>query len=886
MRRLVQGLAIVMFVLFFIQGVSAEVIVHNDTIKTKYSTGERISGMMTITFNKTNLDSTIRTNFDNTTMSLRDFIAANGLSAGAHYNCSTANCLAGYVRKEAIDSFDLRGGNSLLGFIVEDPSITRIDYAEVDFQSTAEPSCYLELAVDVLNKSEYLVTSADYLDESCYEPRYGCFERARAGADKIVMEPGKEYCERMTLPISPAFRLGANITNATQGKPGLKMRIHALDSALLGECILPNLTQSSQMVECISRDGSALQRDYFVCVMSTGANSNYQIRVETNDPCGTNNFGGSYPGDYEVFAKNLKFNTPRIHINESEFKSATGADLSEYMSLYLSDYYDNKCTPYCVVPIRIFGSDQTITVANPSIRYTGSIGQRQSFEIYTIEKSGVTFDASRVNVDLSKTNFTIPLDARGNRLRIYIDNKEILEKTINLTTTFSFDLEPLFVTFGQPTTFSVVTSANISSVRWTFGDGSATQTSSGKNISYRYTRQGTFNVEVDVTRADGVTSRRTFVVSSGDARSAALSLNATVQQRWNALVTNLSGYPVWMRNILKAQLGYDALNTSVREAALLVARAVNTTNESDYVLAVNAMVAMDMPSRMQNQVAGTVPLVLALEYADMETLRTWAGKQEGTDEELRASLGMWAIEHSDADISFNSIAGYYDSGARPLVTFFKIQTKPRTTFESGSALIIGVHPDDLTFAGNYSPKQIGTAATSIALGAGGETFEFGITDSILPEQLGAYITPPFAKLGTFSEMEYTCNFNAECDSKAGETWKNCPNDCRPWGLASVIILVLVFCGAVVLGAILWWYKTRYESSLFAHRQDLVNVLTFITTSSRAGMAPHEIQTKLKHAGWTREQITYAFAKHAKSKGSNVPASNDVRFIKRPDFKSP
>ncbi len=886
MRRLLGGFVIVTFVFFFMGGVRADVIAHNDTIKTKYSTGERISGTITLTFNKTDLDTTIRTNFDNTTMSLRDFIAANGFSVGAHYNCSTANCRAGYVRKEVVNSLNLRGGNALLGFIVEDPSVTRVDDAEVDFQSTAEPSCYLDLAVDVLNKSEYFVTSENYIDESCYEPRYGCFERARAGTDKIVMEPGKEYCERMTLPVSPAFRLGANITNATQGKPGLKMRIHALDSSLLGECMLPNLTRSSQMVECVSRYGSAFQRDYFVCIMSTGSNSNYQIRVETNEPCGTNNFGSSYPGDYEVFAKNLKFNTPRIHVNESEFKDATGADLSEYMSSYLSDYYDNACTPYCVIPIRVFGSDQTITIANPSIRYTGSIGQRQSFEVYNIEKGGVTFEAARIIMDMSKANFTIPLNARGNRLRIYIDDEEIFDKTINLTTTFSFDMNPLFVTFGQPTTFSVITNSNISSVRWTFGDGSAMQTSSGKNISYRYTRQGTFNVEVEVTRADGVTSKRTFVVTSGDARGAALSLNATVQQRWGALVTNLSGYPVWMRDILKTQLGYDTLNTSVREAALLVARATNTTNDSDYALAVNAMVAMDMPSHIQNQVTGVVPLVLSLEYADMETLRAWAGKREGTDEELRASLGLWAIENSNADISFNSVVGYYDSGARPLATFFKIQTKPVASFESGSALIVGLHPDDLTFAGSYDAKLVGTAATSISLGTGGETFEFGIIDTILPEQLGAYITPPFAKLGTFSEMEYTCNFNAKCDSEVGETWKNCPNDCRPWGLASVIILVLVFVGAAVLGAILWWYKTRYENSLFAHRQDLANVLAFITTSSRAGMGSHEIRTKLKHAGWTNEQIAYAFAKHAKSKGNNVPASNDVRFIKRPDFKSP
>lgn len=46
----------------------------------------------------------------------------------------------------------------------------------------------------------------------------------------------------------------------------------------------------------------------------------------------------------------------------------------------------------------------------------------------------------------------------------------------------------------------------VSSVKWTFGDGSAEQTVSGKTVSHTYTTAGSYSVKADITIKKGSSS--------------------------------------------------------------------------------------------------------------------------------------------------------------------------------------------------------------------------------------------------------------------------------------------------------------------------------------------------------------------------------------------
>ena len=78
---------------------------------------------------------------------------------------------------------------------------------------------------------------------------------------------------------------------------------------------------------------------------------------------------------------------------------------------------------------------------------------------------------------------------------------------------------------------------------------------------------------------------------------------------------------------------------------------------------------------------------------------------------------------------------------------------------------------------------------------------------------------------------------------------------------AIIIILLIFAFAFVSYAILyWWYKTRYEKHLFKNKANLYNILNFINSALSHGKEKKEIKENLKRAGWTGEQIDYAFKK--------------------------
>lgn len=875
MRRYLLGFIL----LLMLASVSARVTYHGDTLQTQYGAGEIVRGTLNVTFNKTDLDAPLRTNFGTSNVTLRAVLEGSGFIQGEDYVCNSATCQAGFSRKEAVSDIEM-SSSALVGFSLQGGSITGIDSTHVTFESNAPASCFLDLSLDVLNQSTYYLTSQAYTPESCYEPRYGCFEHNRGDHDTVIMQSGREYCEKILLPVAPAFLVGANVTVNTQGITGLRMRLHSLDSTPLGECTLPSIAQASELVSCTIPYASATQREYLVCVEPTGAGSNYRIRVETNQPCGTNDFT-TYPGDYEIFAQNLRFDTPRITLSESSFESATGNELNAYLSAYISEVYNGNCNPYCILPLRLFGASQTLSVTSPFIQYTSSLGQHTSSNVYRLERDNATINANRLVLDLSRANLTIPLGASGNRLRVYIGDEEIVTKSINLSTSFAFNLNTGFATFGQPTTFTITVPGNITSARWNFGDGSMPQTTTGKTITYRYLTQGTFNLEVEVTRADGITSRRIFNIVVGNAQQAATLLLTESQQHYADITTDLANYPSWIKEEIQTQIGYTEMKQGIDQANVLYGQA---GNDSDYVVIVNNLITLNVPESIETRVSGTVPLVTGLENADISPLRTLTGSEQGSDEEVRRAVASWMLENTNADIQFSTIVARYDQDEQPLVTMFKIQTHPQTAFPEEVNLIIGLNANDVHLASSYAVQAV-DSATVINMGTSNEVFEFSVSDALTPEQLGAYISPAIERLGEFEEPRYDCNFNAICEADS-ETWRTCPNDCRPWGPAVIVIIVVVIVGAIVLGLILWWYKRKYESSLFPNRQDLTNILSFIDVSSKAGNDDKEIRKKLKKASWTGEQINYALKKYRKTKGRAPNVPSDVRFIKRPDFKAP
>ena len=57
-----------------------------------------------------------------------------------------------------------------------------------------------------------------------------------------------------------------------------------------------------------------------------------------------------------------------------------------------------------------------------------------------------------------------------------------------------------------------------------------------------------------------------------------------------------------------------------------------------------------------------------------------------------------------------------------------------------------------------------------------------------------------------------------------------------------------------------WYKRHYESYLFKDKNQVFNVISYMSNSSNQGISKTEIFKKLKTLGWSDEQLEYAWKK--------------------------
>ena len=872
-KQIIAGIFYVILILAFAR---AQVSSSGNTIETNYGVGDLISGTLNVTFTNANLDSIVRTNLGET-ISLRELLNAHNFPPST-YNCSTANCLSGYAKKNEINSVGVSGGKVVVGLVAEGRNVRNLRNIKVSAQGRSGPLCFPSLKLDVLGKNERLMTSSSYLnDDSCYGPRYGCFESVGVSYQPVTIPSNSEYCEKIALPAAPAFKLGANVINSTQGSASLEMRLYSLEGNYLKKCTLPVLNSQSQIVTCTLDYTAPAEKEYLVCIKASGSSS-YKIRAETHEPCGSDTLGNTFVSDYEIFAQNLKFGSPFIELNKDSFFNSTGTNLEDYFANYISSTYNGLCEPYCVIPLKFFGIDQILDFSNTRLVYDRDGGQGvESSSLYELEQKNASITSPQLVLNIGLANFTIPSDADEDYLEIYFDGTRVVRKPLNLSMGFDFGLVPRFSAFGLETNYYASGAVNITKTVWKFGDGSAVQTVVGRGASHRYLQQGQFTIEVEATRSGGAVSKRRFAITVGNPRVAANTTIVQYRRQLNDLAINISAYDLWIQQALKTNLDYSGLNSSLQEIGFAYAQA---SNDSDFASIMNDLIALHMPTRLYSGTRGTLPLIIGADNFDVLPIEEISA-QDVDDAALKKGIASWMSQNYNAEANFEFIEASYDGGSEGILTKFKIESKPKQNSEE-AYLVLSYPADQIIFSSPYNHKSTQTG-TYIALGNGNEIFEFAIADKVSVEELGAYISPSVSALGTFEEgSENSCNYNKKCDSDFGETRANCPGDCRPWGIATFLIILIVVLGIAAFLVIRRWYATNYEKSLFENTRDLVNIMAFISNSRRAGMNEKDLRKKLKTAGWTGEQISYALKKLSRTR-ENQSGEGDARFIKRPSL---
>ncbi len=839
-------LTILLGIILLMSFVSASTTYYNNTLETRYSVGEKVRGAINVSFVNVLVDALVETGWGDK-IGLKTLLGFNNFTSPANYTCSPASCSLGYTYENALQSFVLHNSSSsAIGFVFEGVGVSNVDLS-IKLTSNIGGSCTPNLVVD-FGGTGTLIASKNYTAYVC-GVNFGCFEQNRNSYSEATIPSNGYYCEKVNIGAAPAIKIGANVTNSTMGAPGLKGTLFALDRTVLGECTLGDLKKTKDSVECLIPYNNPAPKEYFACIQAKG-NSNYKIRTEVNSPCGTNNFGDSYPIDYEIFVKTLAFGSPVINITKDTFFQSTGKNLADFVSQYISSNY-GSCSTGCVIPLLLSGNTQQIKISNAKITYNVEGAQGlESTQVYNLSKKTATITSGQLIIDLGLANFTVP-GSDNSKLLIKIGGDTILTKDLNITTTFSFSLTPNFVTYGKETVFRITEVSNITSAKWDFGDGTPIQTASGNFTKHTFLKDGNFDVSVEATRGDGKTSRKIFRILVGDIKQA---INDTINKNYKNLASvegNLSAYPGWLKSAVSPQLNITSLNISLNK---IRAQYINVSNDTEYPAIYSSLIALRIPESIGKGKSGSLGLIAGADSIDTSYVTTLAGKQVDATA-LKGAITSWMLENSNAKIYFETITLRYASTEDVLATKFKIETQPKTS--KSSSLFIGYPKNAIVFAGLYDIKEVGSA-TYIPLKSGNEVFEFVILDDVPVEQLGAYISPSLDSFGNLSSVSLTCNSNGVCDS--GENSDNC-SDCSKSKLGLYIMLAIVLAlGIAAYFLLRWWYSRFYGQSLFKNKQDLANMIIFIINSKRAGMADADIKNKLKAAGWSSEKIDYAFKK--------------------------
>ena len=512
----------------------------NNNIATQYSAGGNIHGAINISFTS-EPDSLFTGKLDGTyfneSITLIDLLKANSLVEGTDYTCTYVGCDFLYKDSGTITSAVLTESNPSLvaGFKIYEKGIISIDSIKLAVHSSREDSCERQILVDVLDKNESFIQSNKNSGETCGDKDRGCFSDAGESGDQSIIGTNP-YCEKISLETAPAYRIGARITNET-GTGKLTMSLQRPDEdtfVFYNNYCIWNSSQQVQTTQDIYCDVNYTTPggDYLVCINSDSDESGYKIdREQVNPPfCGSVGGQKPYTRDFNIFAQPLEFAAVgTLNINSSIFseQNPEQSELAIYADEYLEEKYQRNCSGECFIPFRFTGIPQTLTFSNARLIYRingGELVEKTSLSKLDVEKSKIT-TPKYVNLEISHAGFRIPVGSTANKLYIYYDGDQIVSKTIAIAPSFAFDIYPKNVSFGALTNFQAITSANITSSVWKFGD-ETTKTVLGKIASHRYTTYNPngYNVEVELTRKDGVKAPGSFHVSIGSLSTSANQL--------------------------------------------------------------------------------------------------------------------------------------------------------------------------------------------------------------------------------------------------------------------------------------------------------------------------------------------------------------------------
>jgi len=862
-KKVVAHVFVYVFVLFsllvFMNLASASFVVGNGTeIEKNYALGEKLKGQLNISFQNEAADSLISSNFDGSIV-LAEFLNENG----ADYDCVPSDCEKEYLpsSEASTKTISIQSGQSkVFGFKLQG-KIKGINSLKFDIESSARSSCIVPLKIDVLNDEEenwqFNKASNEF---GCNALKGACFSNS---IQEIELDEGAR-CEKINLINRPAYRIGAWVRK--KGSANLTAYLYSSDEleSPIDRCNLPDASESGGEISCVVNK-SIESGEYYICI-SADRDSNYTIQFEqTDETCGfydINSFSESqeYNSDYNVFAKPAEYaDVGKFTFNNSLFSSSEEQTLEEYIWNYIDNKYEGNCQNGCVIPMKVeVGATQDLTISNVFLNYDTDIkNSKTSNYVYTLTETSAKINSDFVMLDLEYSNITLSGSYGAQDLKLYLGGSLISSENISITESLINFVTPLIAYAAVPTTFTANISANksIASYKWDFGDENE-ETTTTNSVAHTYSDTGAYTLKLSVEDKNGAKSSKDFKISVGNPKDIVDSTLKEYKARIENLTKQIADVPLWIKPLIEKQIN---LNSTKSELESLEEEFKSASTDEEYIGIMSDLAELEVPKYLQAR-ENSEDFFSNSETINPIYLTELATKVE-KPEDYKEAIAGWSNENLELKVTRKIYNLYYDKKVVSAASVFVLKIKPKQDFAQEIYLIIDENYDEIIFKEEYNEKAVkeATAITFSELEQDKEkTIEFALPEKIEILELPVYISPDFSQLET-GEIS-PCNSDKKCEKDSGETNENCPSDCKPWWKITKYLLILLFASFVVYIILQEWYKRYYERSLFKDKNELFNLISFVSNTLHQEFSKKDIVKRLEGYGWSGEQIIYAFKK--------------------------
>jgi PKD repeat protein len=679
-------------------------------------------------------------------------------------------------------------------------------------------------------------------------------------------------CEKIVLPPMRGFRVGTKI-NGT-GDATFHITLDA--EGIGGTCRITTSNGGAKScdIELDETLGDYIEAD--VCLFADESNTNlYNVNFEDVDVCGYNEDNGQiFHHDFEIYARPLKYKEVEdFRFDSNIFEVET--NLSGIVWDYVDDKYGGDCDPECIIPIKVYsGILQSLRIDDSKLGYKANgLEQNPIVDFYSLDEISASISSEFMKLVIDDAEFSVPNEVGKHDLDFRIGGAGI-DDEINVksvpTIVRVFPTRPALLV---PTKFVAVMEGLVENESyqyiWDFGDGSSSKISLDNVMEYTYSAKDSYTITLNVTSDFGEVSRSfpISVVTPYDA------INKTINEYTRDLDKvdgKLKLLPSWVQERILKINDIDSLRGAVDRLEKKYKETLRDEDE-ELIKIMNDLVVLKIPNDLRvGQSINKAAFVQSRERFDVNALgELGAGDVQEDEEKYYDSVNAWVRQNVDITLESSTYFLYYESGSSEvLVSHIKLVMTPMKDVEEFFMILEG-NPSDIVLMDDYREKDLdfGYGLRFPELFSGeSKNVEFLIPEVVEILDPPVYVSPEYRSL-EFSFEAGVCNNNNICDANAGETYKNCRADCKPWSLTLVFLFVLVVVTLIIYVVLQEWYKRGYERHLFKNKNQLFNIMAFMRNAQNAGMGKKQVFEKLRPFKWSKEQLNYAWNRlHGKRTG--------------------